>query len=58
MVKRYSEEWDLRDFPGGPVIKTSPSNARGMGSIPGQGAKISHSSQPKKKTKHETEAML
>ena len=36
------------DFPGGPVVKTSPSNAEGMGSIPGQGAKIPHASQPKK----------
>jgi len=24
----------FRDFPGGPVVKTSPSNARGTGSIP------------------------
>ena len=36
-----------RDFPGGPVVKTSPSNADGAGSIPGQGAKIPHASQPK-----------
>ena len=36
------------DFPGGPVIKTLPSNAGGVGSIPGQGAKISHASWPKK----------
>ena len=35
------------DFPGGPVIKTSPSNAGGAGSIPGQGAKIPHASWPK-----------
>ena len=27
-------------FPSGPVVKTSPSNAGGMDSIPGQGAKI------------------
>ena len=27
------------DFPGGPVVKTSPSNAEGTGSIPGRGAK-------------------
>ena len=40
---------DLGDFPGGPVvIKTSPSNAGGAGSIPGRGAKISHASWPKK----------
>ena len=36
-----------RDFPGGPVVKTSPSNAGGAGSIPGQGAKIPHASRPK-----------
>jgi len=35
------------DFPGGPVVKTSPSNAGGAGSIPSQGAKISHASRPK-----------
>ena len=32
------------DFPGGPVVKPSPSNARGVGSIPGQGVKIPHAS--------------
>ena len=31
-----------RDFPGGPVVKTPPSNAGDAGSIPGPGAKISH----------------
>ena len=35
-------------FPGGPVVKTSPSSAGGAGLIPGQGAKIPHASQPKK----------
>ena len=35
------------DFPGGPVVKTSPSNAGGVGSIPVRGAKILHASQPK-----------
>ena len=38
------ERWD---FPGGPVVKTSPSNAGGAGSIPGRGAKIPHASRPK-----------
>ena len=37
------------DFPGGPVVKTLPSNAGGAGSIPGQEAKIPHASQQKKK---------
>ena len=37
------------DFPGGSVLKTSPSNAWGVGLIPGQGARIPHASRPKKK---------
>ena len=28
------------DFPGGPVVKNSPSNAEEVGSIPGQETKI------------------
>ena len=36
-----------RDFPGDPVVKTSPSNAGGASSIPGQEAKIPHDWQPK-----------
>ena len=36
-----------RDFPGGPVIKTSPSSTGGVGSIPGWGVKIPHASWPK-----------
>ena len=35
------------DFPGSPVIKTSPSNAGGVGSIPGGGGKIPCASWPK-----------
>ena len=30
------------DFPGGPVVKTSPPNAGDLGSIPDQGAEIPH----------------
>ena len=30
------------DFPGSPVVKTPPSNAEDVGSIPGQGTKIPH----------------
>ena len=37
----------LGNFPGGPVVKTSPSNAGGVGSIPDQGAKILRASRPK-----------
>ena len=44
---------NLWDFPGGPVVKTSPSNAAGMGLIPGWGAKIPTclmAKEPKRKT--------
>ena len=37
----------LRDFPGGPVVKTSPSNAGDGGSILGRGAKNPHALWPK-----------
>ena len=37
----------VRDLPGGPVVRTSPSNAEGAGVNPGQGAKILHVSRPK-----------
>ena len=35
-----------RDFPGDPGVKTSPSNAEGVGSIPGWGTKTPHASWP------------
>ena len=41
------EKTTLGDFPGSPVVKTSPSNARDTGSISGWGAKIPHASWPK-----------
>ena len=37
----------LEDVPGGPVVKTLPSNAGGAGSIPGQEAKIPYASESK-----------
>ena len=37
----------FRDFPGGSVVKTVPSNVRAMGSIPGHGAKIPHALGPR-----------
>ena len=41
----------MRDFPGGPMVKTSPSKAAVASLIPDQGAKISHASWPKSQTK-------
>ena len=38
-----------RDFPGNPVVKTSPSNKGNAGSIPGCRSKIPHAPWPKKK---------
>ena len=37
----------FRDFPGGPVVETSPSGAEGAGSIPDWGADVQHVSRPK-----------
>lgn len=31
-----------RDLPGGPVVKTTPSSAGGLGLSPGWGGKITH----------------
>ena len=42
-----NQKLKFRDFPGGPVVKTSPSNAGCVGSIPGRGAKIPHALWPK-----------
>ena len=44
-------------FPGGPVVKTSPSNEQGVSLIPGQGAKI-HMPQGQKTKTCKTEAMM
>ena len=45
LLRNTPPKRDARDFPGGPVAETSPSNAEGVGLIPGQGAKgFSHSS--------------
>ena len=40
--KCNQDENQLRDFPGGPVVKNLPSNAGDVGLIPGQGTKIPH----------------
>ena len=47
----------LGDFPGGPMVKTSPSSAGGVGSIPDWRAKILHTWRPKK-SKPKTEPLL
>ena len=44
-TRRVGGTWD---FSGGPVVKSSPSNAEGAGMIPGWRAKIPHASVVKK----------
>ena len=39
-VKRDESGKTPWDFPGGPVVKSLPSNAEVMGSVPGGGSKI------------------
>ena len=46
----------MRDFPGGLVVKTLPSNAGNKGSIPGWGAMSPHVLWPKSK-KHKIETI-
>ena len=54
LVEKSSGRWTSSDQrhnsrdPGGPVVKTLPSDAGGAGSIPGRGAKIPHASRPEK----------
>ena len=46
------------DFPGGPVVKTSPSNTGVAGLIPGAGARIPPALGPKTKTKKRSNIVL
>ena len=50
-VQRTALKTVSRDFPGGLVVKMSHYNAVGIGSIPGQGTKISQCLTAKKQTK-------
>ena len=45
--EREKKRIKRKDFPGGPVVGTSPSNVGGAGSSPGWGARIPHTSRPK-----------
>ena len=59
LQRKWCLNWDMKiilciiegeggtHFPGGPVVKTSPSNAGSVGSVPGQEAKIPHISMGK-----------
>ena len=45
--KSHYQNYNSRDFCGGPVVKTLPSNARSVGLIPGWEAKVPYASGPK-----------
>ena len=45
--------WGRKDFPGGPVVKKMPPNARYMGSIPGRGTKIPYEMEQLKPAWHQ-----
>ena len=45
--KAHYQNYNSRDLSGGPLVKTLPSNARGVGLIPGWETKIPHASGPK-----------
>ena len=47
--QRNDKSFILWDFPGGPVVGTSPSTAGTTGSIPGLGTKIPRAAWKKKK---------
>ena len=55
-LSNWTTKIQERDFPGGPVIKTSPSKARGAGLIPGQESKVPQDLGPKKP--HKTQVIL
>ena len=46
----------IKDFPGGPVVKTVSSSAGGMGSIPGEGTKVPHAGCSQNSFKKEVES--
>ena len=45
VLKNLSTKKSPGDFPGGPVVKNSPSNAEDAGSTPGRGTKIQHATE-------------
>ena len=42
MLTRWLQDHHFGHFPGDSVVKNPPSNAGDMGSVPGQGTKITH----------------
>ena len=46
LIKK-KKKWEVGDFPGSPMVKTSPFSAGGVGLISGQEATIPHASWPK-----------
>ena len=49
--RNFVQDMEMREFPGGPVVRTRRFHCQGSGSIPGQGTKIPQAARPKKKKK-------
>ena len=52
-LRRILKNISYWDFPGAPVVGTSPSIAGGMGLIPGREARIPHDSWPKDQNRNQ-----
>ena len=48
----YNEEYEKKDFPGCPVVRTLCFQNKGVGLIPGQGTKIPHAEEHCQKIKN------
>ena len=49
--KLFLKKKNKQQFPGGPVVSTPYSPAKGLSSVPGQGTKVLQAVQPKEKEK-------
>ena len=58
MWKIFKKSKKLRNFPGGLVVKTLPSNAGDVGSIPGWRAKIPQTSRPENQNRNNIVTIL
>ena len=54
-VEIFKRDKDKGDFPVSPLVKTSPSNAGGVGLIQGRGTKIPYDSGPKNQNIKQTQ---
>ena len=58
MSPEEKQEWTAGGFPGGLMVKTLPSNAGGVGSVPGQSEGPTYFSAKRNQVKHKTGTIL